>query len=158
MTRETTIYVTERDELTDGLRRVESSTQGSLVIVRPEAPARRLLVRDALTHLGALRRNDDRFELAVLACDARADWNAMHTRALIARALLVLVAPGGRFLIEAPRAIAHRPLLLALLEALAQLAPRSDVAFGVEFEAPMIGGGPAFVEGSHRVVPASGAN
>jgi hypothetical protein len=158
MTRDTTIYVSERIEPTESLKRAANASMGSIVIVRPAAPTQRLLVKDALTHLGALRRGDDRFDLAVLACDERSDWAAMHTRALIARSLLQLIAPGGRFLLEAPRGFAHRPVLLALLEALAQLAPRGDVSYGVEFEASVLVPGVPFCEGQRRISPAADAN
>ena len=158
MTRDTTIYVSERLEPTECLRRATSTSPGSIVIVRPEAPAQRLLVRDALAHLSALRRGDDRFDLAVLACDDRADWAAMHTRALIARALLALIAPGGRFLLEAQRGFAQRTALLALLEALAKLAPRGDVSFGVEFEASVLGVGIPIGQGGARIRPSLDMN
>jgi hypothetical protein len=153
MTTNATIYVSEKLGASDGLRPPFAGPPGSLVIVRPEAPTQRLLARDALTHLSVLRRSDDRFDVAVLACDSRADWPAMHTRALIARALLALLAPGGRFLLEAPHGFAHRPLLLALLEALAQLAPRGDVSFGIEFEPSPLDSSAPFI-GRPRRTPA----
>jgi len=139
MTTTSTIYVSEQIDTSD--RRGTRSTPGALVIVCPTAPTRTLFVRDALSHLGTLHRNEDRFDAAVLACDARSDWSAIHTRALIARALLALIAPGGRFLLQAPHGFAHRPMLLALLEALAQLTPRGDVSFGIEFGASVISDG-----------------
>ncbi len=123
-----------------------------LVIVSPRQTTRALVVRDALTHLAAIRNEDDRFESAVLACDTRCDWPSMHTRALVARALLALVAPGGQFLLHAPQGFPERPLLLALLEALTQLSPRGDVSFGIQFDAALVGTNAQYVRKAARDV------